>query len=130
MLPAVSVALVQRPGTPDRLLQHLQPRRLQGRLADLVREPVQVLLLVAAPQQAQAQSVSDAAVESGRKLSMAGIAGFTYPLRKNHVRVALGPPGFLHLPVVLPHRGNHVLLAGQSGLPREDGGHPLGLQLQ
>ena len=67
LFPAISVALIQRPGTPDRLLQHLQPRRLQGRLADLVREPVQVLLLVAAPEQAQAQSVSDAAVESRQK---------------------------------------------------------------
>lgn len=45
LLPAVPVAVIQRPDAPESLLVYLPPPRLHGRLADLRRHPVHVLHL-------------------------------------------------------------------------------------
>jgi hypothetical protein len=55
---------------------------------------------------------------------------FAHPFRPQRVRVALRRPGLLHAAVVLEHGSQHVALARQCGASGQDGGHPLGLQLE
>jgi hypothetical protein len=69
-------------------------------------------------------------IRAGNCLARQRAPCFAHPFRPQRVRVALRRPGLLHAAVVLEHSSQHVALARQCGASGQDGGHPLGLQLE